>query len=405
MTVVNNIEIDNIQYQRNVIKDAIENNEPIDNKLHVVIVISNPCLFARRYILLKEFVQRMELEESNVELYIVELAYGKQKFIVTNSKNKKHLQIRTEHPIWHKENMINVGIQKLLPEDWKAVAWIDADVEFDNSSWVKDTLKILNGSKDIVQLFSHCIDMDQNEEAMSIFPSFCFQYTKQLPYSKKPVNFWHPGYAWACTRKTYDLLGGVYEKGILGSGDNIMALAFVQKVKHAMNENYTEDYKESMYEFQRKAKSVRIGYVPGIIRHYYHGSKKNRNYENRWKILVTHNYSPSQHITKDENGILIPTKSCPSELLSDINNYFKSRNEDEMYEGGDYSKRIRSFTSVKGFNSMNSFNSFSSAVSLSENDFESTSESISDEEIKDVIPKRGGIIGAVLKIWNKFINP
>jgi hypothetical protein len=74
MTIINNIEIDDIQYRRNCIKEAILNNDPIEDKLHVVIAISNPCLYARRYILLKEFVQRMQLEESNVLLYIVELA-------------------------------------------------------------------------------------------------------------------------------------------------------------------------------------------------------------------------------------------------------------------------------------------------------------------------------------------
>jgi hypothetical protein len=346
MTVINNIEIDNIQYRRNLIKDAIANNDPIENKLNVILVVSNPCLFARRFILLKEFVQRLELEEENIHLHIVELAYGKQRFYVTNPNNKRHLQIRAEHPLWHKENMINVGIRKLLPSDWKAVAWIDADIEFENPNWAMDTLRILNGSRDIVQLFSHCIDMDKNEEAMSIFPSFGFQYMKKLPYSKKPINFWHPGYAWACTRKTYERIGGLYELGILGSGDNIMALSFIQKAKMATNEDYSEEYKQSIYDFEKKVKLVRVGYVPGIIRHFYHGSKKNRNYENRWKMLTDHNYSPNIHVTKDENGVLIPTDECPRGLLDDITNYFKSRNDDEMYQGGDYSKRIKSLSDL-----------------------------------------------------------
>jgi hypothetical protein len=352
MTVINNIEIDNIQYRRNIIKDSIANNDPIDKKLNVIIVISNPCLFARRYILMKEFVQRIELEEDNVDLYIVELAYGKQRFYVTDPNNKKHLQLRGEHPLWHKENMVNIGIKKLLPPDWKAVAWIDADIEFENPSWALDTLKILNGSKDIVQLFSHCVDMNQHEEAMNVFPSFGFQYTKKLPYSKKPVNFWHPGYAWACTRKTYEKIGGLYEAAILGSGDNIMALSLIQKGKYAMNDDYSEEYKNSIYEFEKKTKLLRIGYVPGVIRHYYHGSKKNRNYGNRWKILVDYNYTPNLHIKKDENGLLIPTSECPRELLTEILGYFKSRNDDEMYDGGDYSKRIKSFASMSNINSM-----------------------------------------------------
>ena len=61
MTVINGIEIDYITYSKNDIKEAINNNEPIENKLHVIAVISNPCLFAKRYILTKEFINRMQI--------------------------------------------------------------------------------------------------------------------------------------------------------------------------------------------------------------------------------------------------------------------------------------------------------------------------------------------------------
>ena len=50
MTVINNIEIDNIEYKPNEIREAIMNNDLIETKLHVIIVVSNPCLYARRYI-------------------------------------------------------------------------------------------------------------------------------------------------------------------------------------------------------------------------------------------------------------------------------------------------------------------------------------------------------------------
>ena len=49
MTIINNIEIDNIEYKANPIKEAILNNEPIEEKLHVIIVVSNPCLYIKRY--------------------------------------------------------------------------------------------------------------------------------------------------------------------------------------------------------------------------------------------------------------------------------------------------------------------------------------------------------------------
>ena len=55
MTIINGIEIDHIVYKPNDIKLAIQNNDPIEEKLHVILVLSNPCLFARRYILLHLF--------------------------------------------------------------------------------------------------------------------------------------------------------------------------------------------------------------------------------------------------------------------------------------------------------------------------------------------------------------
>lgn len=92
-------------------------------------------------------------------------------------KNPRHLQLRTQ--IRHKENMVNLGIYRLLPSDWKAVAWIDADVEFESGTWVLDTLKVLNGYKDVVQVFSHFVDMDHDESTLGVFSSFGFQYDKK----------------------------------------------------------------------------------------------------------------------------------------------------------------------------------------------------------------------------------
>jgi hypothetical protein len=159
MTIINGIEIDIKQIKMDEIRQAIMNNDPVDDVLHVIAVTSNPCQFARRYILAREFLSRME-QEKNVCVYMVELAYGNHKFYVTDPKNPRHLQIRGQVPLWHKENMINIGVKKLLPPSWKAMAWIDADVEFENTDWAMVGLKVLNGCRDVIQLFSHAVDMD-----------------------------------------------------------------------------------------------------------------------------------------------------------------------------------------------------------------------------------------------------
>ncbi len=329
MTVINGIKIDDIHYNVNEIKLAIANNNPIEEKLNVIVAISNPCLYAKRYILTKEFVKRFEEEEENVNLFIVELIYGNQKFIITDKKNKNHLQIKTETPIWHKENMINLGVKYLLPKTYKAFAWIDADIEFENNSWATDTLKILNGCKDVVQLFSHCADMSQDGTNLNLFNGFGYSFVKNKKHSRQGIDYWHPGYAWAMTRNAYEKAGGLYDKGILGSGDNIMALSFINKASLMNNVGYYDDYNNSMLEYQAKVNKFQLGYVPGVIRHYFHGSKINRKYTERGQILIKHQYSPIQHVIYDLSGVLIPTSEFSDEFKEDIMEYFRERKEDE----------------------------------------------------------------------------
>jgi hypothetical protein len=264
-----------------------------------------------------------------VRLFIVEMIYENQKFIITDKKNKNHLQLKTDTPIWHKENMINLGVKYLLPKNYKAFAWIDADIEFESNSWALDTLKILNGCKDVIQLFSHCVDMSKIKTNLNIFNGFGYSFCKKKLFTSKGLDYWHPGYAWAITRKAYEKIGGLYDKGVLGSGDNIMALSFINKVEYMTNENYSDEYNDSMFEFQKKANKLRLGYTPGVIRHHFHGSKQNRKYTERWKILMENNFSPDRDICYDENGILVPTNCFSKMFKEDIMNYFKERKEDD----------------------------------------------------------------------------
>ncbi len=330
MTVIT-LDIDKITIEdkTNQTKEAIINNEPIEPVLHVVMVVSNPCLYKRRYELALKFIRKM-LKTPNILLYIVELAYGGEDFYITQTGNPRHLQLRTRTaPLWHKENMINIGIRKLLPVNWKAVAWIDADIEFDSLTWPLDTLKILNGYKDVVQLFSHAVDMDSRGYTLTTFSGFGYNYEQGKKYVATGPDYWHPGFAWACTRRAYELMDGLYQDSILGSGDHNMCYSYIFNVLESVNVGVHPDYKETLEAWQTRTCHLRVGYVPGIIRHFFHGSKKNRKYKERWQILVKHSYSPKEHITVNGDGLLVPTKECPPGLLDDIMTYFQERNEDE----------------------------------------------------------------------------
>jgi hypothetical protein len=205
------------------------------------------------------------------------------------------------------------------------MAWIDADIEFDNPHWVEDTLKLLNGTFDIVQLGSHIIDLNKDGTTRRTFSGFGYQYNTNIP----PNNNRHPGYAWACTRSTYEQLGGLYELSILGSGDTTIVNSIIQDCFADISEDIETEYKQSMSQYEKRAKGLKVGYVPGILKHHFHGSFDKRQYTSRWSILIKHKYNPYTYVKHNSEGILVPTEFFPKEMILDMLNYFKSRDEDE----------------------------------------------------------------------------
>lgn len=293
----------------------------IEERLHVIAVVSNPCLYRRRYQLAREFFARMA-RTTRVALYVVELAYGDQEFALTQAGHPRHLQLRTDAPMWHKENMINLGVRKLLPANWRAFAWIDADIEFENPRWAEDTLRALSNA-DVVQPFQHSVLLDEDGALTSdVRTSTC----ASVVVGGRPA-WGNCGYAWAMTRKAYMRTGGLYELGIMGGGDGIMAKAFTGHGNLAQLPDLSAGFRASVLDYEARGRT-KVGFAPGRVRHYFHGELKNRKYTERWDTLVRHAYDPTIHLTRDAQGLLVPSPACPPGLLADILAYFRERNED-----------------------------------------------------------------------------
>lgn len=300
-----------------------------DETLYVITVVSNPVRYKTRYILFEQFVQRMK-REPNIQLITVELQHGERAFATDAT-----IKYRTTHELWHKENMINKAVE-LLPNHWKYMAWIDADLSFNREDWVEETLQQLQHYQ-IVQLFSHAIDEGPNGEFTQVHTGFGYQYAMGVSWKPpaKYQTFWHPGYAWACTRSAFDGMGGLVDFAVLGSADQHMALAWIGQVNHSYNDGIHPNYKMMLNEYQNRCDgSIRrnIGFVYGIILHKWHGSKANRRYKERWTILVEHAFDPVADVSRDWQG-LYQLKVDRIGLRDDIRHYFRGRNEDCIYTG------------------------------------------------------------------------
>lgn len=320
---------------------------PIVSPLYVVTVVFNPPRYYTRYKLYQQFAEMVE--NAGGILYTVELALRDRAFEVTEPDNPRHIQLRTTSEIWHKESLLNLGISR-LPEDWEYVATIDSDILFARPDWVNETLHLLQSYK-IVQMFSFVTDLNADFEPINTQSGFVYDWMND---NKKPTRVntktkktsghwnypydggaaWHSGLSWAYRRSAIADLGGLGDIAILGSSDHHMATALIGCVQESIHGQMHQSFKDYWQEWQDRAtRSIKhnIGYMSGLILHSFHGPKKNRFYNSRWKILVDEHYDYLKDLKRDPQGLYILTDRNPK-MRDKIRAYFKSRNEDDIRE-------------------------------------------------------------------------
>jgi glycosyltransferase involved in cell wall biosynthesis len=238
----------------------------------------------------------------------------------------KQLRFEIKNQIWIKESLVNLAVNR-LPVDWKYVAWVDADITFLNKSWVTETVRALQNN-DVVQLFQTAVNLGPAGESMKIDKSFGYMHTDsgtQLTKNDR-YGFWHPGYAWAVSRRAWDTMGGLVDWAILGSGDRHMAMAWIGRVDMSYPGNIHPNYKAMLKEYQLLCKGFRLSYVPGTILHHWHGSLDNRRYRERWDIITKNNFDPFEDL--DTTGECVRLSTSGLRLEKEIYNYFLERKED-----------------------------------------------------------------------------
>ncbi len=312
----------------------VEHHRP-SSRLNVIAVVSNPVMFRSRYELFKNFQEYMAGQDVN--LVVVELAFGGRNFEVTSADNPNHVQVRSHSELWHKENLVNLGFQA-LPPDWEYAAWVDADIEFLNPNWVHDTVNALQHHR-VVQMFQDCVDTGPSGETMQVHRGFGFQYSQGNPMPLPGAGhygygytFPHPGYCWAIRRSAFDGIGRLIDFAILGAGDHHMAWAFVGDVRKSIPAGLHRNYVDQLLAFESRAEHFiqrDVGYVPGTIIHHFHGKKKDRKYVERWSILVENDYNPQTDIKYNHHGAL-ELDGRNVKLRESLRHYFRQRNEDSV---------------------------------------------------------------------------
>ena len=296
---------------------------PRDFPLYVVLPYFNFAGFKRRRDLFVQFVERYA-KTPGIRLVVSE-ALGPAP--LPRLPVWAHMKFRTDSRVWIKENLINTAV-KSLPSDWATMAWIDADLEFLNKNWVRDTKKELQDA-DVVQMWHTAVNLGPHEEALKIDKSFAYMFVGSgTPWTQTDkYGFWHPGYAWACTRAAFQKMGGLPDWAILGSGDRHLAMSLAGLGQTSCPGTIHENYKMMLKLYEKSLKNFKVSWVDGTIIHFWHGSFADRRYKERWDILIKNAFDPFEDIGYTDEGIVQLTEKG-RRFEKFLDDYFIGRKED-----------------------------------------------------------------------------
>jgi len=291
--------------------------------LYVVLPYFNFCGFKRRRDLFIQFVERYA-KTPGLRLVVVE-AMGPA--ALGPLQVHEHIRLTSDSRVWLKENLINLGV-KALPKDWKYLAWIDADLEFLNRDWVQETIRGLQRA-DVVQLWRTAVNLGPHGEAIKVDKSFAYMFVGSGTdwVASDKYGFWHPGYAWACTRAAFQKMGGLPDWAILGSGDRHLAMSLAGLGQTSCPGTIHENYKMMLKLYERGLKNFKVSWVDGTIIHYWHGSFTDRKYRERWDILVKNSFDPFEDIGYTDEGLVQLTQKG-RRFEKYLDDYFMGRRED-----------------------------------------------------------------------------
>ena len=297
----------------------------------------NPAAYRRRLETYRVFRQRL-----TVPLATVELSFD-GRFELRPGDADALVQIHGGDVMWQKERLLNLAA-RLLPGSCDAVAWLDCDVVFTREDWATQASRALHDVP-LVHLYQARADLPRDASpdrlpadlADTAAPSMVYKLmVEHVPAEDLLVP--HPrqkrlasqGLAWATRRDVLDR-HGLYDVCILGSGDRAMMCAAMGTFDYGIRALLMNDRQQAHYLAWARpyhdSIQGRIGYIPGLALHLWHGEVRDRQYGLREQGFAAFGFDPFTDIALDEHGCWRWSSDKPA-FHDFVRRYFASRNED-----------------------------------------------------------------------------
>lgn len=257
-----------------------------------------------------------QIERDGIPVYGVEV-YAESAPITRGTKNWIQIEANCNQIMWQKEAALNLA-EKMVPESYSNIAWIDADVWFDRPDWANATEKSLR-KNDVVQMFRNAQLTDRDGSIFMKRESVGLSCLTQK---------WdtHPGFAWAMRRELWRKGNGLYPLAITGGADTLMSLTFWGREPWEGVWILQGSNRLLYHQWAKNYEGVSVGAVPMDCYHEWHGEFKNRGYSERAKALST--LDSDKHLKIGENGLMEFTSEADPDLILAMHQYYFSRRED-----------------------------------------------------------------------------
>jgi hypothetical protein len=299
----------------------------------------NPAGYKNKYDHLERFSAAVRAQ--GLKLLVVELAIRGQPFAVPDATADRVIRLSSDTVLWHKERLLNIAVSA-LPADCDKVAWVDADLLFENANWVAETCDLLERYM-VVQPFSdYCFlakgvlpapfGPDQQLTGSESLPSLAFaRLVNDLSREAHAL----PGGAWTARRWLIEK-HGLYDRFILGGGDAAMAWAMYGLATEwqgawgwfnvVMPGELMHDLGNWSDGFHRDVQGS-VYFTPGRVFHLWHGDRKQRRYVLRFLTLRKAGFDPATDLALDGNRCWRWNSDKPG-LHREVEEYFRARKEE-----------------------------------------------------------------------------
>lgn len=266
------------------------------------------------------------LAKHNLPLFTIEATFGYAPEVASTWQ----IAIDPDAVLWHKERLLNIAIER-LPDEYDAVLWCDADILFDTNvnNLREQCIAALNRSP-VIQPWSHSQFLDAYDRPSGHWMRSMALYNSTIATPNASPRVSHPGFAWGAQRELLASCGGMYDRAITGSGDTAFAYGCWKDPVYCQavwNERHFADLNNWADCFYPKVNG-NVGYVDVRIQHLWHGTIKDRKYDQRHIVLSENGFDIAEHLATAPNGTMCWSAKAPQKLKDALRNYLYGRKED-----------------------------------------------------------------------------